>query len=40
MQIQEEVKEDDFDYIIEEVDSYLASIRGPISEDLTIVGEL
>ena len=25
--IQEEVKEDDFDYIIEEVDGYLASIR-------------
>lgn len=38
--IQEEVKEDDFDYIIEEVDGYLASIRQDIENDLSIIGEL
>ena len=38
--IQEEVKEDDFDYIIEEVDGYLNSIREQIADDLNIIGEL
>ena len=34
------MKEDDFDYIIEEVDGYLASIRDHIADDLNIIGEL
>ena len=38
--IQEEAKEEDFDYIIEEVDGYLASIRQDIENDLSIIGEL